>query len=535
MSKRVLEEIIQKAIREGLVPPSASSTMDRVHPWPVLVLTAFGAWLSAIPLVGFFTLLFGRVLEHGPAGYILGPALLAGSVAMFRNRQLPLFIEQLSLPAFLAGLALLGQALSRDLHFSGTTGVLALVVAVVAWASPRNWVRFLLGATFAALLSLAIYSVETAALSRDARGLLSWYVIAGVWLAAIRVQRAFFTKDDAGTVAALEAFSGGIAIAMLCGVAFDSGNAFIASGAFDQRNAVGFGASMYGRAGGLPYLSVLLSLLAATQAALRWERLRRPWYGLVIASLLALAWFVPWLGAVLLVLAFSATSGRWGLVSLAALSALWVIGAFYYQLHFPLTTKAVVLAGIGTLLGAVARFAMPSTEPGSATAAGAPAMGRQALPGIVIAGIIVLFAVNAAIWQKETLISNGKPLFVELAPVDPRSLMQGDFMQLNFSLPEVDTTLASNRYRTTFHVVLRPDERGIAKAVRLDDGSPTRPGEVRIELVPKNHRLVLVTDAWFFEEGQAERWRRAKYGEFRVDGNGRALLVGLRGAQLEKL
>jgi uncharacterized membrane-anchored protein len=46
---------------------------------------------------------------------------------------------------------------------------------------------------------------------------------------------------------------------------------------------------------------------------------------------------------------------------------------------------------------------------------------------------------------------------------------------------------------------------------------------------------VLVTDAWFFKEGEAERWSRAKYGEFRVGADGRALLVGMRGRNLEKL
>ena len=60
-------------------------------------------------------------------------------------------------------------------------------------------------------------------------------------------------------------------------------------------------------------------------------------------------------------------------------------------------------------------------------------------------------------------------------------------------------------------------------------------GEMRIELTPKGGRWILVSDAWFFREGEAERWARAKYGEFRVDADGRALLVGLRGPALEGL
>jgi uncharacterized membrane-anchored protein len=108
-------------------------------------------------------------------------------------------------------------------------------------------------------------------------------------------------------------------------------------------------------------------------------------------------------------------------------------------------------------------------------------------------------------------------VFVELAPVDPRSLMQGDYMRLNFRIPsepQLDGVVTGTRPR----VVARRDARGIASLVRLDDGTPLLADEVAIELTPKNGRWTLVTDAWFFREGDAARWAKAKYGEFRVDG-----------------
>jgi uncharacterized membrane-anchored protein len=71
--------------------------------------------------------------------------------------------------------------------------------------------------------------------------------------------------------------------------------------------------------------------------------------------------------------------------------------------------------------------------------------------------------------------------------------------------------------------------------VRRDDGTPLAVDEMRIELTPKNGTWVLVSDAWFFREGEADRWSRAKYGEFRVDPAGKALLVGLRGPELAPL
>jgi uncharacterized membrane-anchored protein len=43
------------------------------------------------------------------------------------------------------------------------------------------------------------------------------------------------------------------------------------------------------------------------------------------------------------------------------------------------------------------------------------------------------------------------------------------------------------------------------------------------------------TDAFYFQEGQAERYAGAKYGELRLTGSGEAVLVGLRGPALEPL
>ena len=40
---------------------------------------------------------------------------------------------------------------------------------------------------------------------------------------------------------------------------------------------------------------------------------------------------------------------------------------------------------------------------------------------------------NGSIWQREQLLGSGRVVILELAPVDPRSLMQGDYMALTFA------------------------------------------------------------------------------------------------------
>jgi uncharacterized membrane-anchored protein len=52
----------------------------------------------------------------------------------------------------------------------------------------------------------------------------------------------------------------------------------------------------------------------------------------------------------------------------------------------------------------------------------------------------------------------------------------------------------------------------------------------------RKHRIWLGTNAFFFEEGQAQALNGARYGAFKLDAlTGEAVLVGLRDEQLQAL
>ena len=49
--------------------------------------------------------------------------------------------------------------------------------------------------------------------------------------------------------------------------------------------------------------------------------------------------------------------------------------------------------------------------------------------------MIALFGgVNYKVQQFEDVLATGKPVVLKIAPVDPRSLMQGDYMVLNYAI-----------------------------------------------------------------------------------------------------
>lgn len=149
----------------------------------------------------------------------------------------------------------------------------------------------------------------------------------------------------------------------------------------------------------------------------------------------------------------------------------------------------------------------------------------------VVGAVLVLGAVNASIYGKERVIRDGETIYLELAPVDPRSLMQGDYMALRFQLAgRIEgwrETEGRGRLRTA---PLNVDERGVATLSEEGDGS------LGIAFRIRDGRVWLGTNAYFFAEGTADRYESARYGEFRVDpSSGEAVLVGLRDAELDPL
>ena len=144
--------------------------------------------------------------------------------------------------------------------------------------------------------------------------------------------------------------------------------------------------------------------------------------------------------------------------------------------------------------------------------------------------------VNYSIYHKEQVLANGRVVLLELAPVDPRSLMQGDYMALRFrmandALPAIKGSASVSDGR----IVALLDERSIAAFRRLEDGATLAGREVLLRYRVRNGELKFATNAFFFQEGTAKRYEGARYGEFRVAPDGELLLTGLRGAELQPL
>jgi uncharacterized membrane-anchored protein len=153
---------------------------------------------------------------------------------------------------------------------------------------------------------------------------------------------------------------------------------------------------------------------------------------------------------------------------------------------------------------------------------------------LLIGALLVLGAVDYSIFAKEEIKRNGELIYVDLAPVDPRSLLQGDYMALRFRLAqEIERTLPAERPREgekrLADVAL--DAKRIASLAK-----PGAPAQLKVRYRMRNGAIWLGTNAFFFEEGSDARYARARYGEFRVDREtGEAVLVDLSDANLKPL
>jgi uncharacterized membrane-anchored protein len=152
--------------------------------------------------------------------------------------------------------------------------------------------------------------------------------------------------------------------------------------------------------------------------------------------------------------------------------------------------------------------------------------------GLIVFGALLVFGgVNRQMLHKERLRTSGQVVYLELAPVDPRSLMQGDYMALDFVLArQLGAGIHERDADRQYTAVLSVDANQVGSFSRMDNGAPLTANEKRFRFRLRRGQAWLGTNAFFFQEGDAERYSKARYGEFRVSEDGEAMLVNLRGA-----
>lgn len=261
------------------------------------------------------------------------------------------------------------------------------------------------------------------------------------------------------------------------------------------------------------------------------------------------------------------------LIVVGVLGMVVYLGRFYYQMDSSLIQKSWILGATGVwlvLCGLCWYRARSAAATPSASAAAAPAVagsmndsvavsepdgpvnvsgapaGRNAFwpvsgwrrLALVAAGVAVLGVANTGIYQREAILADGRPVVLELAPVDPRSLMQGDYMALRFAVADdaadllasdTDPVAAAINKQGHGYMILKEDDgrhRLAGLSADYADNLPSSP-VILLHFRLRDGQVRMPTDAWFFAEGRAQHYEQARFGEFRVDDKGTGLLKRL--------
>ncbi len=179
---------------------------------------------------------------------------------------------------------------------------------------------------------------------------------------------------------------------------------------------------------------------------------------------------------------------------------------------------------------------------------------RKVFPGIfIISFLLFMLSFNWSVLQKERLLSGSGDMVLALAPVDPRSLMQGDYMILEFAVcDEIEGLLREKRSarhpgsfgqepREPGVVVVRPVNEVRATRIRgpqvvdipnlygapeLYAGQELRAGE-RLLRYQYRKGLTVGGGSFFFQEGTGDVYALARYALLKVSSSGEAIIVDL--------
>jgi uncharacterized membrane-anchored protein len=550
------KNLVQAAQAEGLLPSAATQTLHDPSPsWIITVLTLVGAQFAVWPLMIVLGFSAGEFLIRPPQSFIFSGLLIAGAVIGLRS-QLNLFLTHLCFTLLLVGFGLVTASMLFTLKAELWSLMLLLILQVGAAMLVRiGWVQRILG--FGAALTFMLIPPELILSSefRASRMMMMFpLLLNALLLAALWVAWCIYEARMSGYSIArnLGAFFEGVVVALLCA------QIYAARGYFLFSDAMRAGSADDPTAGMAVMFAInrfTLLQLAITVASWWWLtqhwRLRnadqrRTWatLTLVYLCLAVFGFFTRDGGIVVLVGTAALATGRMRMVVLTLLVLLTQLSSFYYALAWPLAHKALLLVIVGVFLAVFLwalrrQFSIASDAKAlqAGAASSAPRKGALILGLIAAGGIFSLGAANYDVMKKEQVIQGGQKIYIALVPRDPRSLMQGDYMALNFAFASTLNGLLGrsnedNDLLARATVVAKLDERDIATVLRAaDTDSPNKEvlaaGEILLPVIKKQGNWVLVTDAFFFPEGRGEPFKAAKFGEFRALPDGRALLVGL--------
>ena len=289
---------------------------------------------------------------------------------------------------------------------------------------------------------------------------------------------------------------------------------------------------------------------------------------LLVLTLFALGFVgipvILYLTALLLLVYWTDSRAFFGLLVFAFVVYL---GGFYYQLSIPLLYKGVLLVSFAVIFAIVTLFLHARYKAPSQSAVENHSVFKAPIWLVGVFVIALLGAVNYKVQQFEDVLATGKPIVLKIAPVDPRSLMQGDYMVLNYAiLSEIQQSQFLSESNESLETSESIDAGEANETIGIDESSPSGKKAYILVHLDKNHVATfceeqseiptdfkhctpnvylpiryngswlpkLPSQDYFFAEGKGEYYAQAEYAEYRFK-DGILLLARLLDKDLKGL
>jgi len=506
---------------QGEMPDSRMSHI----PWYIRAMQGFAGWIAAFFILAFLGTVFKWLfrMQDGTVLIVLGLVANVVAYAIFRVGHKNEFLHQLSLVFNLCGQLMVALGVYEAFDSFGTSFFLTLFAyqALLVMLIPDFLSRFL--STWFSMIAL-FFGLAKMGIS-DVSSVLVSLMFVAVWMTDHQwlKRKSVWEPIGYGLAVALLQFSGQI----LFGDGFRWWLSMTEPSWFDKYS-YWFNEILVA---GI-FIGILVSLVKQYDIKLQSK------VGILIVAgeilLIAVSHYVIGASGALFLLLIGFMKQRRLLVILGTVSLLSFVSWYYYSLELTLLTKSIILISFGICFF-VAYYFLHVSYGGKGISFDnlREKYKMTTMKWIaVISMLLIVVLVNHDIYKKEQILEKGQMVLLELAPLDPRSIMQGDYMRLRFAierqmLKEEDEDINYNSIQHGYFVA-NLNSNNIGTFSHIDKGEALAENQVKMEYKIRYGRIYLATHAFFFQEGTASEYTKARYGEFRVDANGQLLLNNLR-------
>ena len=144
----------------------------------------------------------------------------------------------------------------------------------------------------------------------------------------------------------------------------------------------------------------------------------------------------------------------------------------------------------------------------------------------VVLNLLLLMIVFGYSVIKEEKNLKKATFYIKTVPVDPRSLIQGDYMVLNYDIAESARMEIGNIRKG--YIRIKINDLKIAEFIRIDEEYlPPSNNEISIQFQKNGSNIDIGVNSYLFQEGTGNKFQKAQYTEVIELKNGKLRLKNL--------